>query len=140
MSRACFQSSRGFDPRYAVCEDYELWLRLTDRQAFGWIPDRLTIKHGGHADQLSKAIPAMDRFRLHALVDCWIRLPERRSLIEQEIRIKVTTLLQGAEKRQLPTDLYQRCLQFLNNPRSQSPAAAATLRRQLLSHMQEDRD
>ena len=56
-----------FDPRLPVCEDYDMILRLACRWDVAYLAEMLTVKHGGHADQLSQAHPAMDQFRVQAL-------------------------------------------------------------------------
>ena len=56
-----------FDESLPACEDYELFLRLTCRYEVLYLEEKLTVKYGGHADQLSRAHPAMDRFRVQAL-------------------------------------------------------------------------
>jgi glycosyltransferase involved in cell wall biosynthesis len=57
----------GFDTDLAACEDYDLWLRLASRYPVDFIPEKLIIKTGGHADQLSQKFRGMDRFRVYAL-------------------------------------------------------------------------
>lgn len=56
-----------FDETLPACEDYDLWLRVTARYPVAFVEDKLTIKHGGHADQLSARHWGMDRFRVQAL-------------------------------------------------------------------------
>lgn len=56
-----------FDEDLPACEDYDLFLRLTCRFEVLYLEQKLTIKYGGHADQLSRAHHAMDRFRVAAL-------------------------------------------------------------------------
>ncbi len=56
-----------FDESLAVCEDYDLWLRIAARYPAGFIDMPLTIKRGGHADQLSRKLKKMDLYRLRAL-------------------------------------------------------------------------
>ena len=58
-----------FDPSLPACEDYDLWLRITAKHKVSFIAEKLTIKYGGHADQLSKAHWGMDRFRIIALTN-----------------------------------------------------------------------
>lgn len=57
-----------FDESFVVCEDFDLWLRITARDSVGFLPEALTIKHGGHKDQLSLQHHSMDLWRLRALV------------------------------------------------------------------------
>lgn len=56
-----------FDETLPACEDYDLWLRICARYPVLLVPEPLVIKQGGHADQLSRRYPAMDRFRIRAL-------------------------------------------------------------------------
>ena len=56
-----------FDEGLAVCEDYDLWLRIAARFPVLFINQKLIIKRGGHADQLSHRFWGNDRFRVQAL-------------------------------------------------------------------------
>ena len=56
-----------FDESFQVCEDYDLWLRISKEFQVGFIPEKLIIKRGGHEDQLSKKYWGMDRFRIKVL-------------------------------------------------------------------------
>jgi GT2 family glycosyltransferase len=68
LRRSLFEGVGGFDESLAVCEDYDLWLRIA-RNTPVWLVDRaLVVKRGGHADQLSHQLWGMDRFRVAALV------------------------------------------------------------------------
>ena len=67
IRRELFQRVGIFDERLPVCEDYDLWLRITARYPVGYLTDRLTIKRGGHPDQLSRKMKAMDLYRIDAL-------------------------------------------------------------------------
>ncbi len=57
-----------FDTSFPACEDYELWLRISSKYPVGLINKKLTIKYGGHEDQLSKKIPHLDKWRIKALL------------------------------------------------------------------------
>lgn len=67
LERDLFFEMAGFDEELFVCEDYDFWLRVAARERFEAVPEALVVKLGGHSDQLSKQLPAMDRFRLRAL-------------------------------------------------------------------------
>ncbi|MBC7421183.1 MAG: glycosyltransferase family 2 protein [Bdellovibrio sp.] len=56
-----------FDESFPVCEDFDLWLRITATEDIGFISEPLVIKHGGHADQLSMQFHSMDLWRVRAL-------------------------------------------------------------------------
>lgn len=67
IHREVFEQIGNFDESLPACEDYELWLRIAARWSVCYLPEKLIIKYGGHADQLSQAYYAMDRFRVYAL-------------------------------------------------------------------------
>lgn len=56
-----------FDETFTVCEDYDLWLRITADHPVGFVDEPLTVKRGGHGDQLSRKLDTMDRFRIRAI-------------------------------------------------------------------------
>jgi len=56
-----------FDTSMEACEDYDLWLRVTCRHPVALIEEPLTVKRGGHPDQLSQTVPSLDRLRIHSL-------------------------------------------------------------------------
>lgn len=55
-----------FDEGLPACEDYDLWLRITWKYPVYLVDTPLTIKRGGHADQLSR-MPELDKYRIQAL-------------------------------------------------------------------------
>lgn len=67
LHRSLFEKHGGFDESFKVCEDYDLWLRLTAENKVDFVNQELIIKHGGHDDQLSTSTPSMDFWRLKAL-------------------------------------------------------------------------
>ena len=67
LQRSVFDAVGPFDESMPACEDYDLFLRLTCRFDVHFLDEQLVVKYGGHADQLSRAHFAMDRFRVRAL-------------------------------------------------------------------------
>lgn len=67
LHRSVFDAVGPFDENLPACEDYDLFLRLTCRFDVHYLDEELVVKYGGHADQLSRAHFAMDRFRVPAL-------------------------------------------------------------------------
>jgi glycosyltransferase involved in cell wall biosynthesis len=57
-----------FDELLPACEDYDLWLRIGCRYPIGLVEKPLILKQGGHPDQLSSSVPALDRYRIQSLV------------------------------------------------------------------------
>ncbi len=101
ISRYLFEEAGGFDEEYPVCEDYDFWLRVTSRYETGFIDEPLTVKYGGHADQLSTTTVAMDYWRVRSM--CRILQirsfsPVRRAVVLDEIRRKGRILLRGYRK------------------------------------------
>ncbi len=68
MRVALFLEAGGFDEEFAACEDYDLWLRIVSRHHAGLLDEPLVTRRAGHPDQLSATIPALDRFRIRALL------------------------------------------------------------------------
>ncbi|MCX6112518.1 MAG: glycosyltransferase [Proteobacteria bacterium] len=56
-----------FDEDLEICEDYDLWLRVTARYPVSFIDEPLIIKYGGHKDQLSNRSWGNDTYRVRAL-------------------------------------------------------------------------
>ena len=56
-----------FDEKLPVCEDYDLWLRITADYEILFIDKPLIVKYGGHNDQLSNSVEAIECFRIKAL-------------------------------------------------------------------------
>lgn len=102
VRRTLWDRLGGFDESLPACEDYDLWLRLTAVTPVGFLPERLVIKRGGHADQLSRSTPVLDRYRIKALEKALATpLPagHRRAVLEQLVA-KCRIVAQGARKRQ----------------------------------------
>lgn len=64
-----FKDFKGFRETFPVCEDYDLWLRMTLKKQVGLVDEPLVIKYGGHQDQLSQKLKAMDYYRVLAIND-----------------------------------------------------------------------
>jgi GT2 family glycosyltransferase len=101
MTRQLFQRLGGFDETFPVCEDYDLWLRIAVEHSIPLIPEPLVIKRGGHADQLSRSLWGMDRYRvltLQKLLRSGI-VGARRAAALTVLQRKVEILAKGARKR-----------------------------------------
>lgn len=102
MKRSLFNETGLFDETLPVCEDYDLWLRISRNYKIGLDTQPGIKKYGGHADQLSNKFWGMDRFRIRAmekqLSDSELN-DEMRIWTLQEIISKLTILIKGYEKR-----------------------------------------
>ena len=97
-----FDEVGNFDESLPACEDYDLWLRIAMKHTFHFIKEPLIIKHGGHADQLSRKYWGMDRFRvavLQKLLDHNLLEGERLQLTRAVLVEKCSVLIQGFVKR-----------------------------------------
>jgi glycosyltransferase involved in cell wall biosynthesis len=98
-----FRALGGFDEDFAAAEDYDLWLRILIDHEVGLLDEPLVTRRAGHADQLSSSIPALDRFRVLALVkllanDCLS--DSRRAAVVKVLVEKCGVLVQGSSRRQ----------------------------------------
>jgi glycosyltransferase involved in cell wall biosynthesis len=101
MRREFFDEVGYFDENLPVCEDYDLWLRASLRFPFHFIPQKLIIKRGGHADQLS-AQWGSDRYRVQALLKLLEKEEltfKQRKLVADKLTEKCQILEQGFRKR-----------------------------------------
>jgi glycosyltransferase involved in cell wall biosynthesis len=101
MTRSLFDGVGGFDESFPVCEDYDLWLRISVRHVVPLIPKALVVKRGGHPDQLSRSIWGMDRYRVRSLQNLLLKgLPgEKREWAVEAFKRKTSVLCKGARKR-----------------------------------------
>jgi GT2 family glycosyltransferase len=101
MTRELFQRLGGFDETFLVCEDYDLWLRVAAAEPVPLIVEPLVVKRGGHADQLSRSMWGMDRYRIIALQKI-LRSGlngSRRAAALEVLQRKIGVLANGARKR-----------------------------------------
>ena len=117
LRRSLFYQFGGFREDFPVCEDYDLWLRITRYRPVGLVKEPGVVKFGGHADQLSRAYPAMDRFRLKSLLEAYLKEDDEvhRIQLKEALKKKAEILLKGAEKRNLKDEVkyYRRILYFI---------------------------
>lgn len=103
IHRRVFAEVGLFDEALPACEDYELWLRIAARYEVAYLEEKLIVKYGGHADQLSQAHYAMDRFRVYALDKLLCAMPELEAVKQQAARKmlmrKAKIVYKGAAKR-----------------------------------------
>jgi len=67
IHRSLFDEVGLFDEALPACEDYDLWVRIGYRYPIGLVEMPLIVKRGGHSDQLSSSVPALDRYRIEVL-------------------------------------------------------------------------
>jgi glycosyltransferase involved in cell wall biosynthesis len=101
IAREVFGQVGVFDENLPVCEDYDLWLRISSHYPVLFVDKPFITKRGGHEDQLSRRYEAMDRFRVKALLKALEgALPEEYRLkAVEELGRKCAVLAHGARKR-----------------------------------------
>lgn len=102
IHRSIFDELGVFDESLPACEDYDLWLRISNYYPVLFIEQPLINKYGGHEDQLSHQYWGMDRFRIKAL-DKLLKHEElsvdNRQLAARMLLKKARIFQKGAEKR-----------------------------------------
>lgn len=102
VRRDVFEEVGLFDESFPACEDYDLWIRIGARHPIGLIETPLTVKRGGHADQLSRTVWGLDRYRIASLQKAlngnFLDLGQKE-LVREELRKKCGIYIQGCLKR-----------------------------------------
>ena len=109
-----------FDENLSICEDYDLWLRITANFKILFIDKPLIIKYGGHSDQLSKSANGIEAYRIKSLEN----LLSNTRLIKDYKRLAIEMLItklriykKGLLKRQKSNELLKvnRKIKFWKN-------------------------
>lgn len=101
LRRPLLDEVGGFDESLPACEDYDLWLRIAWRYPIHLIDQPLTVKRGGHPDQLSR-MPGLDKYRIQSI--CRLLDSDRLSTGQRDaattmLKTKCTIYAQGCRKR-----------------------------------------
>jgi len=106
IQRTVFADIGDFDESLPVCEDYDLWLRITSKYPIHLVDWPLIEKHAGHGDQLSTSTWGFDRYRARALykflhsaaLDC-----EQTVAVKKALASMAAIVVNGAIKHQNPS-------------------------------------
>jgi hypothetical protein len=131
LRRPLWDQLGGFDESLPACEDYDLWLRLTLCTPVLLLSERLIVKRGGHADQLSRCVPVLDQYRITALekiLTAPLSLSQRQAVLTQLVQ-KCRIVALGARKRQYETHwaTYSAKAQYYQQQLADIGQAAVTL-------------
>ena len=102
IHKSVFENVGLFNTKLPVCEDYDLWLRITAKFPVLFLNEKLIIKFGGHPSQLSKKYWGMDRFRIKSLeniINQNFINKKYKDLLKRTLKKKVEIYLNGLKKR-----------------------------------------
>ena len=103
IHKSIFEDIGLFDESLKVCEDYDLWLRITSNYPVLFLDEFLIKKYGGHEDQLSKTPEGIEQYRIKSLEKIMSSnlLPESQFQAAKDMLItKLQIFANGLEKRQ----------------------------------------
>ena len=102
IKKEVFEMVGLFDESLKVCEDYDLWLRITAVLPVIFLDQPLIIKYGGHVDQLSRVDSGIEKYRIQSLE----KILSSNSLSNSQSKIAISQLIKklkifsnGLEKR-----------------------------------------
>ncbi len=98
-----------FDESLPVCEDYDLWLRISSHEPVGFIDEELTVKYGGHSGQLSMSEYYLDEWRFYSLEKfiskkLYADELQKRGAVEQLLKF-YEIIVNGLEKKNKTSEL-----------------------------------
>ena len=102
VKKTLFDDIGYFDENLPACEDYDMWLRVCSKYPILFVDKPLTIKHGGHGDQLSKKYWGMDRFRVEAIekiINSEKLTGTQKEAAKHKLQEKLKILIDGGQKR-----------------------------------------
>lgn len=95
VHKCIFEDIGLFDEDLSVCEDYDMWLKISHKYKIGLIEEEGIIKQAGH-EQLSQTIFAIDRYHIYSLKK--FLNSEYQEEVKNEIMKKCKVLIKGALK------------------------------------------
>lgn len=90
-----YNKLNGFDEDLAVCEDFDLWLRLSTYTDIHLAPNVCINKHAGDFDQLSASVLSLEPYRVEALLK-----HQDNAQVKKMIKKKIGIIQKGAQKHQ----------------------------------------
>ena len=102
IQKEVFDNIGIFDESLRVCEDYDLWLRITSKYPVVFLDTPLIYKYGGHADQLSKINDGIESYRIQSLekiIQSGFLNDEQKVMAVNALVNKMKIYSKGLEKR-----------------------------------------
>ena len=107
IKKEVFEDVGLFDESLTVCEDYDLWLRITANYTILFLDRPLIKKYGGHSDQLSRVPDGIEQYRIQSLekILSMSILDQDQFLSAKDMLIhKLKIYSQGLKKRNRPKE------------------------------------
>ena len=118
IKKSIFDNVGYFDERLNVCEDYELWLRISNNYDIFFIDEPLITKYGGHDGQLSYSFESIEYYRIMALeyLLSYNLSKNNKELATKMLLFKLNIYLNGLKKRDKKSDIirYSKKIKFWN--------------------------
>ena len=102
IKKEIFDDIGTFDESLRVCEDYDLWLRITSKYPVVFLDIPLIYKYGGHAGQLSKVNDGIESYRIQSLekiIKSGVLNNEQKLIAVNTLINKMKIYAKGLEKR-----------------------------------------
>ena len=102
IQKEVFDNIGVFDESLRVCEDYDLWLRITSKYPVVFLDVPLIYKYGGHADQLSKVNDGIESYRIQSLekiINSGFLSDEQKVMAVKALVNKMKIYSKGLKKR-----------------------------------------
>lgn len=102
MKRSLYLEFNGFNEQIEVGEDYDLWLRITDKVEIDYLDEELITKNAGHGDQLSFKYGFIEPFKIDVLENLITSYGFREAnfqLVVSALLLKYDIVINGCIKR-----------------------------------------
>ena len=116
LKKDIFEDVGFFNEKLPACEDYDLWLRILIKFPILYLNENLTIKYGGHKNQLSKKFWGLDRFRIISLENILKKddlnnndKKKVKKILKKKIKIYLNGLIKRKKKKEIL--IYQKKLE-----------------------------
>ncbi len=117
IHKRVFDDVGNFDENLMICEDYDLWIRITSKYLVEFLDIPLIKKYGGHKDQLSKVKNGIENFRIQSLEKILLSkiLTKEQELNAKEVLLKKFSIYSnGLKKRNKLEELEHMKKKILN--------------------------
>ena len=101
LQKSILDKTGWFDKELRVCEDYDLWLRVTARYPTLYLNEPLIIKYGGYKDQLSNVKGGIESYRINVLEKLMLidLTTDQKRLVREMLIQKLSIYAKGAQNR-----------------------------------------